>query len=726
LLSEALGNSSATTVLGRVLPEVLNGLTAEIPDGGSLSMDRLREVVKGLESRVDVSAAGKEQLSGELDSVERGLPAKGSVIGVNGNTWSGLYHWSLTRERSAVRNSLLLQVERLLNDLEALLLADDKLKPASRSAPAIQSSLGFEGTQFINPGRLSGIMPPARGSKGLTVERRERIVEVCASLRSFIEASAQTPDLYVFQSGSLEQQLTGVVTVRSEDPFDAALGLFDGLAAKVIEAMKAVRVGNLELSGEFNPEVHQRILDGFTWEALSEDEVLLLPSILVVEKISGLPRRTLPGFHRLLQSGMPIHVAVLIDGTEWSDADLLRQLKGVLPDPGYLGLAHREAFVLQSSVCRPDHLLAGLGRMMRAPGPGVLVLEFASAPSDSAQAWSGWLTAWLSRTVPFYSYDPWKGDSWADRFSVEGNRGPENAWVSADFECRDVTGAEQSVNESITFAHFAALDNRLRSQFYVLPHEVESDRLVPVAEYLERIDELPEGAVPFIWVLTEKGEKVRRAVITRDLLAGCRDRSRAWRILQELAGLRNVYVERAVNTALEEASRKAQAERDSAVEAARLAGATEAVEKLVTALSNPDALLRGAAVEAPARPSAARPAAEAPSAPAPVVSEVEEPSAPAAPEADREPEPEEDELSSEPYIDSFLCTSCNDCINLNSRMFGYNSDRQAYIMDPSQGTFRELVRAAESCPASCIHPGQPRPGDKTATPELVERAKAFQ
>jgi ferredoxin len=89
-------------------------------------------------------------------------------------------------------------------------------------------------------------------------------------------------------------------------------------------------------------------------------------------------------------------------------------------------------------------------------------------------------------------------------------------------------------------------------------------------------------------------------------------------------------------------------------------------------------------------------------------------------------EEQEEEFSEEPYIDTFLCTSCNDCINLNPLLFKYNEDKQAVIGDVSAGTFLELVKAAEVCPAKCIHPGSPAPDDKTATAEVMARAKVLQ
>ena len=79
----------------------------------------------------------------------------------------------------------------------------------------------------------------------------------------------------------------------------------------------------------------------------------------------------------------------------------------------------------------------------------------------------------------------------------------------------------------------------------------------------------------------------------------------------------------------------------------------------------------------------------------------------------------------EPWIDSANCTTCNECTNLNNRMFAYNEVKQAYIKDPAAGTFQQLVLAAERCPVGIIHPGTPlNPGEKDL-PKWVARAERF-
>jgi ferredoxin len=129
-----------------------------------------------------------------------------------------------------------------------------------------------------------------------------------------------------------------------------------------------------------------------------------------------------------------------------------------------------------------------------------------------------------------------------------------------------------------------------------------------------------------------------------------------------------------------------------------------------------DAALKGSA-------GAPAPAGElAPAAPAPAES------APAEEEAvvEAPPAPAEEEISfDEPWIDSMLCTSCDDCLAINKMMFAYNEDKQCFIKDAKAGTFAQLVQAAELCPAKCIHPGKPLNPGEPGLDELIKRAEPF-
>jgi ferredoxin len=234
------------------------------------------------------------------------------------------------------------------------------------------------------------------------------------------------------------------------------------------------------------------------------------------------------------------------------------------------------------------------------------------------------------------------------------------------------------VAAKVNAAHIAALSPAMLSCFRVLPKEGWSEEQLELSAYLEKYGKQPPLAIPFIWVKDAEGVE-QRAVLTRELVHLVRDRKRAWRLLEELS-VAGTPPPPAVDT-----------------EAIRKAAASEAILKVVTLLTG-----GGSTVAVAAAPG---------SVPAVAVA------APAAPSSEVE--------TMDPYIDSALCTSCNDCMKINSRMFLYNGEKQAYIADPALGTFAELVKAAEGCPGRCIHPGSPKTGDRTATPQLVARAAKF-
>lgn len=116
---------------------------------------------------------------------------------------------------------------------------------------------------------------------------------------------------------------------------------------------------------------------------------------------------------------------------------------------------------------------------------------------------------------------------------------------------------------------------------------------------------------------------------------------------------------------------------------------------------------------APAQPEPPKPAAAAAAPAKPAPAAAAEPAANAAPAPDA------------PYIETPRCTTCEECIKINNRLFVYDENKQAYIADPKLGSYRELVEAAESCQVSIIHPGKPLDPGEPGLAELLERAAPF-
>jgi pyruvate-ferredoxin/flavodoxin oxidoreductase len=341
-------------------------------------------------------------------------------------------------------------------------------------------------------------------------------------------------------------------------------------------------------------------------------------------------------------------------------------------------------------------------------------------------AWEAPVSPWLQlaaarsgRGAPSFGYDADAGLTWAECFDLSGNPQPEAPWPVRETRITNAAGEEQTIVEAFTFAHAAALDPAYRSHFRVIPTEAWNEDQLEIFDYLAAGADEGKHKVPYIWIVGRNGE-LARAVMTQAMIFACRDRRRAWRILQELGGADNEYARRAAEAArqqtlaeADEARQELEAAHSEAVEQARATAAGEAMERLVSVLMNEDALaaMAGSAGIAPASAPAAQPAAGE------TVEEVVE---------EEEEEEEEETISfADPYITSALCTTCNECTNLNKRMFQYNANKQATIADAKAGTFAELVQAAVKCPARCIHPGAPRDDDDTATEDLIAKAAQF-
>jgi ferredoxin len=383
---------------------------------------------------------------------------------------------------------------------------------------------------------------------------------------------------------------------------------------------------------------------------------------------------------------------------------------------GYLAASHHEAFVLQSTLAQPEHLDAGFARMAVSPRTAVAVVAVPSGDSELPPPVE-LAMAHEARATPCFRYDPASGDTWAACFDLDANPQVEQAWPVHELRYLNEEGEEVTRVEAFTFAHAAAMNPELGRHFRRVPRQRWNDDLVEIADYLSLDEAGRRHKLPFIWTVDDE-RRLTRVVMTHGLAEVCRARLKTWRIFRELAGVDSEHTLRAAEVARRDAEAKAEESRRQLaqvhaeeIERIRESSGQEALERLVNVL-----------MDIESAPGMAPPPAAAPVGKLPAVTE-----GPAAGAAEvGEPVEEETGLVlDEPYIDQVLCTTCNECTNLNGQLFKYNENKQAYIADASAGTFEQLVKAAEKCPARCIHPGTPREGDTTVTDELRKRAAKF-
>ena len=713
LLADAIEQAQSGRTLSdnrERLASRMEQLLAQSDPGAGLG-DLLATGGERLVSDLDLSDDEQEALVANLEALRGVLPADATLLDVRKDTPLRLYLAVREASQGPLHRGFLDELERLTEQLRDLLELDDISSGAGRAPDALAASMGSSEIE-LNTEALSRVLSKTQGSEGLEPERRQRIEAAKAVIDGHLERRGEIPGVICLQPPGLAPDLPGQETWEHPDPLAAAIGVFDGVAQRLAPLFRAVRIARLEAAREYQPELHDRVLADLSWEGFSADELAVVPAIVVVTTGRRVRQRDGGSLSELLCSSRPVHVIIQ---DEIAAADEAEDLSRFHMDLGYLVMAHREAFAVGSSLARPDRMTEGLVRMGRALRPAVALVQL---PAQEPDAWHPLRieAAVHGRICPDFQYDPDAGSSWAERFDLGGNPQPESAWPVYPVTYLD-GGVEQTLEVSLTFADTAALEPVYQRQLWVIPPTGWNDSQLPLAEYLERID--PEGRepwIPFIWVVDAQGV-LQRAVVTRELAMVCRDRLRAWRVLQELGGHANSFAERAAAQAREEAlaeaeSQRAELEQAHAEELERIGGeaARESMERLAAVLLSPDGVVSAAPMSAPAA-----------AAPAAIPAEVAE----EAPPVEEAPEEEVGLVFDEPFIDSALCTTCNECTQLNGQLFKYNADKQAFIADANAGSFAELVKAAELCPAKCIHPAKPRGGDSTATPELIERAAPF-
>ncbi len=448
---------------------------------------------------------------------------------------------------------------------------------------------------------------------------------------------------------------------------------------------------------------------------------------------------------------------------------------------GYIAIAHRGVFVHQSSQALASHLMEGVIKGLNSRRPAIFNI-YTPCPVEHglADEWAPEAAklALESRAFPFFTYDPDGGPDLADCLTLAGNPAIDDTWPTYPLNYLDEEGQEVTEDLPLTIADWAFTETRFRKHFRPVPAGDDAG-LVLFHEFLKLPAHERDGKRAFIWTVDGDRKRSKR-IASIEMVRLAEERLLYWHQLRELAGLdlpdsareeMRVTVERAVQ---EEAARlKAEYEAKLAdlqrrtpswvarrmAEGLLSAGRDRTIGEILdeagafagigvggpgdgAGLGSPGAGVSagngggngGGATATLTPPEAvgvahpAAPEAAAPMAPPAGPSTVE--SAPPASGTAPEPaapvvEEEDDDLKMEPWIDTPLCTSCNECIQINGQLFVYDANKQAIIQDPTAGTFAQIVQAAERCPAGIIHPGDPLDPNEKDLEKWIARAEPF-
>jgi hypothetical protein len=502
------------------------------PGGGARPF---REVVNELEHAGNITSAFRTAMEGqpavplseitddaiatlgecspaEISRLRKLLPAGAYLAAFHVESLVLLHAAALAESRREQRAKFWDDVRHTAARLRELLALDEAHGPAAISSESVSASLGSQVGSFFNADRLANALrTPKNPLRRMDADRRARCETTLAMLDEGIHDNANEPAFWLFHAG-----IFGSTNVPSEillfngyakwavDTFAAAQQFCDSRLERLTILLRALRVARLEIDSTFDPVVHEEMLARFDWESATAAELNALPPIVVIETAGNFGQASLSSFGRLLRSGRPIQILIQRGGLDEED------INAFSPDFGFVSIAHRESFVLQSSMAQPAHLLPGLKAMAKTLRPAVAVVSTPRPEEEERGAWVEDSLLVLSRAIPLYIYDPDAGPRWADRYRLLPQTG------------------------DLTAVHAAAVSPRLQNQFRVIPASAWNDDQIELAQYLEAYTDRPPLAIPYIWVKGANGTQ-QRALVTRDLVNFCIDRRRAWALFEELA-----------------------------------------------------------------------------------------------------------------------------------------------------------------------------------------------
>jgi hypothetical protein len=636
-------------------------------EGATAELSELWDIAAGR-----ISASSDELLRDSLNRVRAALKTDGEVIDCDkAMPFRLLQHAWKTLQDQKTKNYWA-EINKLIMKLSDILSSDFVRSKEGLSAERLRASVGGIDQDAFDFDAMSRLLAEARPSVPLPESRRQRVRGLLSTLRSQrFYAPAGESDKWI---GADEPY-----TFAFENATDAVAAYRERLP-KMIELAKAIEMAKLEADGEYSEARHDAFFAEFGDNGLDPNDIAAFPQYLICLPAADLRAAECDLILQAFAAGLPAKVIVQTD-------DLLSQspITGELLFSGLRGrqlvsaaMGSATCYVLQSSSSNLLRLREQVLRGLSFPGPALFNI-YSGASGTGIPPYLAAAAAAESRAFPAFTYDPSAGATWALRFSLAGNSQVDLDWPVQRLDYEDADQQLVSENVAFTFVDFMACDPRCAKHFAEVPRAKWDATIRPVAESLVReADDLSQ--VPCV-LMVDGENRLQKVIVDKMLVHEARACISAWHSLQELGGIHDSHA-----AALVERERQAWAEQAPPL-TQQAQPATEIAQSQAGATA-------AAPVEAPTTPAAA---------------------AEAAPERQ----------SDEPYIETARCTTCNECTQINDKMFGYDANKQATIINPDAGTYLQLVEAAESCQVSIIHPGKPRNPNEPGLDELMKRAEPF-
>ena len=341
-----------------------------------------------------------------------------------------------------------------------------------------------------------------------------------------------------------------------QDTPAVAKGIFEGFCATAVDDFTALRTAKLDLQDLYDPKIHDSLFRCFNWHHFSEDEFSLLPAVISMGGDGATYDIGFGALSRLLVSETPVKVVVLNTGAYSNtggqtstasytaqDSDLTRfgvAHSGKHEDRKELGLIaafHPKVLVIQTNAALQSHFMKNaMDFLTYNESPAVFDTYTTCQPEHGIADDAGSRRAILaveSRMSPVFVHDPRRGNTLAERFSLQGNPDIGKDWITTTLDYIDDEGNAGLLEIPFTAADFAVHEGRFKKHFHPV---TQDDDPMPIDEYIELSKSDRYGKVPFVWSTTAEG-KLIKLTMTSAMVDLTEERRRNWRMLEYLGGL---------------------------------------------------------------------------------------------------------------------------------------------------------------------------------------------
>jgi pyruvate-ferredoxin/flavodoxin oxidoreductase len=123
--------------------------------------------------------------------------------------------------------------------------------------------------------------------------------------------------------------------------------------------------------------------------------------------------------------------------------------------------------------------------------------------------------------------------------ALEGNPALDADWPTYELKYIDEKGKENRLSVPMTFADFAFGEGRFAKHFRKAPPETWNEDMLQFDEFLALDEEERQGLYPYIWAVDKKNN-LNRVVVSQELVRSAEERLNFWRLLKSLTGIDQV------------------------------------------------------------------------------------------------------------------------------------------------------------------------------------------